>query len=176
MTARNFEGCGVHVIVLGEKGLSFMILRASSLGVGGPVDSQTHQDSVRRILVILHTRPFVLTLVCSDGKVQIDLTFSHLLGKVVGMTPSMVKAGFVSAILSAGYPVELAGGGHYNATVVHAEVVEIQSLIPPGAGITLNSLYINPCQFDFQFPLWQEMKCEARRSTHRRVLCCCWYP
>ena len=145
-----------------------MILRASSLGVGGPVDSQTRQDSVRCVLVILHARPFMLTLVCSDGKVQIDLTFSRLLGKVVGMTPSTVKAGFVGAILSASYPVELAGGGHYNATVIHTEVAEIQSLIPPGAGITLNLLYINPCQFDFQFPLWQEMKCEVRRSTTKK--------
>ena len=105
------------------------------------------------------------TLVCSDGKVQIDSTFSCLFGKppvmVAGMTPSTVKAGFVGAILSASYHVELAGGGHYNATAVRAKVAEIQSLIPPGVGITLNSLYINPCQFSFQFPLWQEMKCEG---------------
>jgi len=31
------------------------------------------------------------------------------------------------------------------------------SLIPPGVGITLNSLCINPHQFGFQFPLWQEV-------------------
>ena len=105
------------------------------------------------------------TLVCSDGKVQIDSTFSRLFGKpsvmVAGMTPSTVKAGFVGTILSAGYHVELAGGGHYNATAVRAKVAEIQSLIPPGVGITLNSLYINPRQFGFQFPLWQEMKREG---------------
>ena len=90
----------------------------------------------------------MLTLVCSDGKVQIDLTFSCLLGKppvmVVGMTPSTVKAGFVSTILSASYHVGLAGQGHYNATAVRAKVAEIQSLISSGVGITLNSLYINP--------------------------------
>ena len=80
---------------------------------------------------------------------------------VAGMTPSTVKAGFVSAILSAGYHVELAGGGHYNAAAVRAKVAEIQSSIPPGVGITLNSLYINPRQFGFQFPLWQEMKREG---------------
>ena len=102
---------------------------------------------------------------CSDGKVQIDLPFSRLLDKppvmVAGMTPSTVKAGFVSAILSAGYHVELAGGGHYNAAAIPAKVAEIQSLIPPGVGIALNSLYINPRQFGFQLPWWQEMKSEG---------------
>ena len=102
---------------------------------------------------------------CSDGKVQIDLPFSHLLGKppvmVVGTTPSMVKAGFVSAILSTSYHVEITCGGHYNAAAIPAKVAEIQSLIPPGVGITLNLLYINPRQFGFQFPLWQEMKREG---------------
>jgi enoyl reductase-like protein len=32
---------------------------------------------------------------------------------------------------------------------------------PPGVGITLNYLYINPRQFSFQFPLWQELKKEG---------------
>jgi enoyl reductase-like protein len=100
-----------------------------------------------------------------DGKIQIDSTFSRLLGKppimVAGMTPSTVKAGFVSAILSAGYHVELAGGGHYSAAAVRSKVAEIQANIPPGVGITLNSLYINPRQFGFQFPLWQELKREG---------------
>lgn len=80
---------------------------------------------------------------------------------VAGMTPSTVKAGFVSAILSAGYHVELAGGGHYNAAAIRSKVAEIQSLVPAGVGITLNALYINPRQFGFQFPLWQEMKREG---------------
>lgn len=80
---------------------------------------------------------------------------------VAGMTPSTVKAGFVSAVLSAGYHVELAGGGHYNAAALRAKVAEIQALVPAGVGITLNSLYINPRQFGFQFPLWQEMRKEG---------------
>jgi fatty acid synthase subunit alpha len=80
---------------------------------------------------------------------------------VAGMTPTTVKAGFVSAILSAGYHVELAGGGHYNPAALRAKVTEIQSKIPPGVGLTLNSLYINPRQFGFQFPLWQEMRREG---------------
>ena len=103
--------------------------------------------------------------VCSDGKIHLDTPFSRLLGKppimVAGMTPSTVKAGFVSAVLDAGYHIELAGGGHYNATALRSKVAEIQKQIPAGVGITLNSLYINPRQFTFQLPLWQEMRKEG---------------
>lgn len=80
---------------------------------------------------------------------------------VAGMTPTTVKGGFVSAVLNAGYHVELAGGGHYNAAALRTKVAEIQKQIPAGVGVTLNSLYINPRQFGFQFPLWQEMKKEG---------------
>jgi fatty acid synthase subunit beta len=41
------------------------------------------------------------------------------------------------------------------------KLAEIQSQIPAGVGITLNSLYINPRQFTFQLPLWQEMRKEG---------------
>ena len=77
------------------------------------------------------------------------------------MAPSTAKAGFVSAVLDAGFHIELAGGGHYNATALRAKVSEIQKKIPAGVGTTLNSLYVNPRQFSFQFPLWQEMRKEG---------------
>ena len=101
----------------------------------------------------------------SDGTIHIDTPFSRLLGKppimVAGMTPSTVKAGFVSAVLSAGYHIELAGGGHYNPAALRSKVAEIQANIPAGVGITLNALYINPRQFNFQLPLLQEMRREG---------------
>ncbi|KAJ7082279.1 hypothetical protein B0H15DRAFT_803366 [Mycena belliarum] len=101
----------------------------------------------------------------SDGTMYIDTPFSRLFGKppimVAGLTPSTVKGGFVSAVLNAGYHVELAGGGHYNASALRAKVAEIQAQVPPGVGITLNALYINPRQFGFQLPLWQEMRREG---------------
>jgi fatty acid synthase subunit alpha, fungi type len=65
---------------------------------------------------------------------------------------------YVSAVLDAGYHAELAGDGHYNAATLRAKVTEIRTKIPPGVGITLNSLYINPRQFGFQFPLLQDMR------------------
>ena len=80
---------------------------------------------------------------------------------VAGMTPSTVGASLVSATLNAGFHIELAGGGHYNATALRAKVTEIQRRIKPGVGLTLNALYINQRQFGFQFPLWQEMRKEG---------------
>jgi fatty acid synthase subunit alpha len=77
---------------------------------------------------------------------------------VAGMTPTTVKAAFVSAVLNAGYHVELAGGGHHDPAALQAKLTEVQTNIPPGIGITLNSLYINSRQFGFQFPLWQQMR------------------
>lgn len=44
---------------------------------------------------------------------------------VAGMTPSTLKGGFVSAVLDAGYFIELAGGGH-NAAALRSRVVVIQ--------------------------------------------------
>ena len=40
---------------------------------------------------------------------------------VAGMTPT-VKAGFVSAVLDAGYHIELAGGGHYNPAAIGLQI------------------------------------------------------
>ena len=60
---------------------------------------------------------YLISPFISDGEIHLDTPYSRLLGKppimVAGMTPSTVKAGFVSAVLDAGYHIELAGGGHY---------------------------------------------------------------
>ncbi|KAF5337910.1 hypothetical protein D9758_013124 [Tetrapyrgos nigripes] len=150
LTARNLDGKGVRVIVVGDRGKGDAELY-DALAV-------QHEDN--------WSQKWSPSLVkTSDGTVHLDTPFSRLLGKppimVAGMTPTTVKAGFVSAVLDAGFHIELAGGGHYNAAAVRAKIAEIQSKIPAGVGITLNSLYINPKQFGFQFPLWQEMRKEG---------------
>ncbi|OJT02257.1 Fatty acid synthase subunit alpha [Trametes pubescens] len=150
LTSRNLEGRGVRVVIAGDK----------SKGPAELYDAQNIKTEQ------WWAKKFSPRLVkTSDGTIQIDTPFSRLLGKppimVAGMTPTTVKAGFVSAVLDAGYHVELAGGGHYNAAALREKVAEIQSKIPAGVGITLNALYINPRQFGFQFPLWQEMRREG---------------
>ncbi|KAJ3768531.1 MaoC like domain-containing protein [Lentinula raphanica] len=135
-------GKGVRVIVIGERGK----------GDAELYDAKAIQREEN------WSEKYTPRLVkCRDGTIHLDTPFSRLLGKppimVPGMTPSIVQAGFVCAILDAGYHVELAGGGHYNPNALRAKVAEIQTKIPQGAGITLNSIYINPAQFGFQFPL-----------------------
>ncbi|KAF6759889.1 fatty acid synthetase alpha subunit [Ephemerocybe angulata] len=150
LTARNFEGRGVRVIVAGLRGKGDVELYSSvNVKYEDWWSKKWSPGLVRN----------------SEGELFLDTPFSRLLGKppimVAGMTPSTVKAGFVSAVLDAGYHIELAGGGHYNAKALRSKVAEIQKLIPDGVGITLNALYINPRQFTFQFPLWQEMRKEG---------------
>ncbi|GAA5825048.1 hypothetical protein JCM11251_006076 [Rhodosporidiobolus azoricus] len=153
LCVRNWEGRGIRAIMLGN--------RADGSGAGKEAwgksvafdskwDERFHPKLVRT----------------SDGKIHLDTPFSRLLSKpplmVAGMTPTTVKAGFVSAVLRAGYHVELAGGGHYNEKAVRAKVAEIQKLVnKPGVGLTLNCLYINQRQWTFQNPLWQQMKKEG---------------
>jgi fatty acid synthase subunit alpha len=157
LTARNLDGRGVRVIVVGDKGRG----GAEVYGLQnvryeewwrkkwGPQPVRTRYD-----FFLLYG--IVLTTSNSDGTIHIDTPYPRLLGKppimVAGMTPSTVRAGFVSAIISTGFHVELA---------IRAKVAEIQSQIPAGVSITLNSLYINPRQFMSQLPLWQEMRKEG---------------
>ncbi|KAF9485144.1 fatty acid synthetase alpha subunit [Pholiota conissans] len=150
LTAKNFEGRGIRVVVVGDKAKGDAELFSSLTVKYEDWWSKKWSPSLVRT---------------SDGELHLDTPFSRLLGKppimVAGMTPSTVKAGFVSAVLDAGYHIELAGGGHYNAAGLRSKVAEIQKLTPAGVGITLNALYINPRQFTFQFPLWQEMRKEG---------------
>ncbi|KAH0585247.1 hypothetical protein H2248_008491 [Termitomyces sp. 'cryptogamus'] len=150
LTARNLDGRGVRVIIAGDRGKGDAELYSGTEVIYEDWWSKKWSPSLVRT---------------SDGTIYLDTPFSRLLGKppimVAGMTPSTVKGGFVSAVLNAGYHVELAGGGHYNAAALRAKVAEIQKNIPAGVGLTLNSLYINPRQFGFQFPLWQEMRKEG---------------
>ena len=153
LCVRNWEGRGIRTIMLGN--------RANGVGAGKEAWQPTVVRDTR------WTDKFSPKLVkTSDGKIQIDTPFSRLLNKpplmIGGMTPCTVQAGFVSAVLSAGYHIELAGGGQYNAKALRARVADIQQRVnKPGMGVTLNSLYINQRQWTFQLPLWQEMKKEG---------------
>ena len=77
------------------------------------------------------------------------------------MTPSTVSGDFVVAVTNAGFSIELAGGGHYNAKMLREKVDYIKERIQPGHGIILNSLYINQRQWSFQYPLWCQLRMEG---------------
>ncbi|TIB03399.1 hypothetical protein E3P94_00662 [Wallemia ichthyophaga] len=149
LTQRNWEGRGIRVLIPGANGKLGSEIYGSSL-----IKEEKWSEKFQPALVKT-----------KDGKIHLDTPFSRMLGKpplmVAGMTPCTVKGGFVSSVLNAGYHIELAGGGHYNAKMLRAKVEEIQQNIQPGNGITLNALYINQRQFTFQLPLWQQMRQEG---------------
>ncbi|KAK4705985.1 hypothetical protein P7C70_g226, partial [Phenoliferia sp. Uapishka_3] len=153
LCVRNWEGRGIRTIMLGNRG--------EGAGAGKEAWGAT---VIRDVRWTEKYRPRLVKT--SDGKVHIDTPFSRLLSKpplmVAGMTPCTVLSGFVSAVMRAGYHVELAGGGHYNEKAVRDKVTQIQKAVnKPGMGITLNCLYINQRQWTFQLPLWQQMKKEG---------------
>ncbi len=96
---------------------------------------------------------------------HVDTRFSRLLGKphlmVAGMTPCTVDERFVSAIINAGYHVELAGGGQHTEVHLRNRVSKIMEMVAPGEGITLNVLFLNPRLWGFQYPATMAMRKEG---------------
>jgi fatty acid synthase subunit alpha len=90
---------------------------------------------------------------------------SRLLGKpplmVAGMTPCTVSEQFVSAVMNAGYHIELAGGGHFSEGILRDKVDKIMKLTRAGEGINLNIIFLNVRQWGFQYPLVQVMRKEG---------------
>lgn len=101
----------------------------------------------------------------ANGRVYVDTRFSRLLGRppvmVAGMTPCTVAEPFCTAILRAGYHVELAGGGHHNEAVLRAKIDAIIAKVGTGCSITLNALFLNPRLWAFQYPLVKQLRAEG---------------
>lgn len=96
------------------------------------------------------------------GKVYVDTKFSRLLGRpplmVPGMTPTTVNPEIVAATINAGYHVELAGGGYFNAPSMQRALEEVKSNIVPGSGIGINLIYVNPRMLQWGIPLIKELR------------------
>lgn len=83
-----------------------------------------------------------------DGEMKLDTKMTRLFGTppvmVAGMTPITVPWDFVSAVMNAGYHVELAGGGYWDAKALEQAVSNIAESVPANRGITINCVYLNP--------------------------------
>ncbi|KAF9167813.1 3-oxoacyl-[acyl-carrier-protein] synthase [Actinomortierella ambigua] len=158
LTARNKDGTGVQVILAGaSEGINRELSYKPDLFDADPSSLRYAPNWVTE---------FQPKLVRSaNGEIHIDTRMSRLLSKpplmVAGMTPSTVNETFVSAVMNAGYHVELAGGGHYNETAVREKVKKLMKLTTPGSGVTLNTLFINVRQWGFQAPLVPKMRREG---------------
>ena len=80
---------------------------------------------------------------------------------IAGMTPCTVPHDFVAAATSAGYHIELAGGGYYNAKSMTEAVAKIEKVIPAGRGITVNLIYVNPRAMQWQIPLIGQLRADG---------------
>ena len=159
LTSRSKDGTGVRVILAGAiNGTS------SEVGYKPEMFDRDEEHAVRYAVdwVKEHGPKLVKT---SSGQTYVDTKMSRLLGvppvMVAGMTPCTVPWDFVAATMNAGYQIELAGGGYYNAKTMTEALTKIENAIPAGRGITVNLIYVNPRAMQWQIPLLGQLRSEG---------------
>ncbi|KAJ2550515.1 fatty acid synthase alpha subunit Lsd1, partial [Coemansia sp. RSA 1836] len=159
LTQRILDGQGVSVVCAGAVGRQKSSLAAKA---------DLYQTCASKLKSAVNWgeqfRP-QLVRCASDGSIHISTPMSRLLGKppvmVAGMTPSTVSEVFVSAVMRAGYHIELSGGGHFSEPMLRDKVDKILKLAGCGHGITVNSIYVNPFLWNIQYPAIQAMRREG---------------
>lgn len=159
LTNRNKEGTGVRVILAGA-------IEGTNAEVGYKTElfDRDEEHAVKYAVdwVREHGPRLVRT---SIGQIFVDTKMSRLLGvppiMVAGMTPCTVPWDFVAATMNAGYQIELAGGGYYNAKTMTEALTKIENTIPPGRGITVNLIYVNPRAMQWQIPLIGQLRADG---------------
>lgn len=159
LTSRIKEGTGVRVILAGEiDGTN------SEVGYKAELFDRDSENAVKYAVdwVKEHGPKLVKT---SVGQTFVDTKMSRLLGvppvMVAGMTPCTVPWDFVAATMRAGYQIELAGGGYYNAKTMTEALRKIEDDIPAGRGITINLIYVNPRAMAWQIPLIGQLRADG---------------
>ena len=82
-----------------------------------------------------------------EGEMRLNTKMTRLFGTppvmVAGMTPITAPWDVVSAIMNAGYHVELAGGGYWDPSMLKKAVQDIVKSVPVNRGITINCVYLD---------------------------------
>lgn len=90
----------------------------------------------------------------SNGDWVMQTKLSQLLScppvMVAGMTPTTTHWDFVSSIMKAGYHIELAAGGFYNAEAMSSAIEKLVESLPAGRGVTCNVIYASPHTLSWQ--------------------------
>lgn len=159
LTSRNKEGTGVRVILAGE-----IDGTVAEVGYKSELFNRDEEHAVKYAVdwVKEHGPRLVKT---SINQTYVDTKMSRLLGvppiMVAGMTPCTVPWDFVAATMNAGYHIELAGGGYYNAKTMTEALNKIENAIPAGRGITVNLIYVNPRAMQWQIPLLGQLRSQG---------------
>lgn len=159
LTNRNKDGTGVRVILGGA-------IDGTNAEVGYKTElfDRDEENAIKYAVdwVKEHGPRLVRT---SVGQTFVDTKMSRLLGvppvMVAGMTPCTVPWDFVAATMNAGYQIELAGGGYYNAKTMTEALTKIEKAIPSGRGITVNLIYVNPRAMQWQIPLIGQLRADG---------------
>ncbi|KAL2121419.1 hypothetical protein VTJ04DRAFT_5446 [Mycothermus thermophilus] len=159
LTSRNKDGTGVRVILAGS-----LAGTVSEVGYKSELFDRDEENAVK--YAVDWVKEYGPRLVkTSSGQTFVDTKMSRLLGlpplMVAGMTPTTVPWDFVAATMNAGYQIELAGGGYYNAKTMTEAISKIEKAIPPGRGITVNLIYVNPRAMAWQIPLLGRLRAEG---------------
>ncbi|KAI0535478.1 sterigmatocystin biosynthesis fatty acid synthase subunit beta [Xylaria digitata] len=97
----------------------------------------------------------------SDGNYHLETRLTTVLRAppiiTAGMTPTTVPWDFVSAVINAGYHIELAGGGYHNSAAMETAIEKVAASIPAGRGITCNLIYVDPKAIGYQIPLIRQL-------------------
>ncbi|OJD25560.1 hypothetical protein ACJ73_03070 [Blastomyces percursus] len=156
LTNRNKDGTGVRVILAGA-----MDGTNAEVGYKPELFDRDEEHAVKYAVdwVREHGPRLVKT---SVGQTFVDTKMSRLLGvppiMVAGMTPTTVPWDFVAATMNAGYQIELGGGGYYDPKMMTEALNNIEKNIPPGRGITVNLIYVNPQAMSWQIPLISKLR------------------
>lgn len=159
LTNRNKDGTGVRVILAGA-----MDGTNGEIGYKTELFDRDEEHAVKYAVdwVKEHGPRLVKN---SLGQTFVDTKMSRLLGvppiMVAGMTPCTVPWDFVAATMNAGYQIELAGGGYYNAKTMTEALAKIEKAIPAGRGITVNLIYVNPRAMAWQIPLIGQLRADG---------------
>ncbi|KUL87287.1 hypothetical protein ZTR_03300 [Talaromyces verruculosus] len=158
VTSNNKQGTGVRVIMAGA-----LTGKSSDLGYKSELFSRNKYSVVKNKDWASRFSPKLIRT--ADGQIHIKTRMSKLLHMppimVAGMTPTTVSWRFVSATVNAGYHIELAGGGYRNEADMTVAINNIQASIPPGRGVTVNIIYVDPRAVAWQIPFLEKLHTEG---------------
>lgn len=159
LTNRNKDGTGVRTILVGTMDSS-----NSEVGYKPELFDRDAEHAVKYAVNWLKEHGPRLART-SKGQTFVDTRFSRMLGlppvMVAGMTPCTVPWDFVASTMSAGYEIELAGGGYYNDKSMTEALLKIEKNIPAGRGITVNLIYVAPRAMAWQIPMIARLRAEG---------------
>lgn len=158
VTSHNQQGTGVRVIMVGA-----LTGKSSEVGYKSELFSRNKDSIVASKNWASRFSPRLIRAV--DGQIHIETRMSKLLHMppimVAGMTPTTVSWRFVSATINAGYHIELAGGGYRNEAGMTTALNNIVASIPPGRGVCINIIYVDPRAIAWQIPLLEKLHAEG---------------